>query len=220
MLACQHDNMKSRGHLMDNGVRFGTFQSNSHQTSLSSLCPSVKCCWVASSPTALLAEGSRTAGAQPVCPLQVGPRERELTSHPSLGSLKSLAAPPPTSSSLPPSAWCSRHTDHTHQALIYSIYTILPSPLWLWGIWGMPLPLPAAHGASSILLNVSQSVAVGGVPSHRALLAVGSLPCGGSDHSTVLTTRDLAPQPTVIEVTSQAIPWWIIKRPETELKVT
>lgn len=76
MLACQHDNMK-RGHLMDNGVRFGTFQSNSHQTSLSSLCPSVKCCWVASSPTALLAEGSRTAGAQPVCPLQVGPRERE-----------------------------------------------------------------------------------------------------------------------------------------------
>lgn len=154
-------------------------------------------------------------------PTTGGPeRERELMSHPSLGSLKSLAAPPTTSSSLPPSAWCSRHTDHTHQALIYSIYTILPSPLWLWGIWGMPLPLPAAHGASSILLNVSQSVAVGGVPSHRALLAVGSLPCGGSDHSTVLTTRDLAPQPTVIEVTSQAIPWWIIKRPETELKVT
>lgn len=154
-------------------------------------------------------------------PTTGGPeRERELTSHPSLGSLKSLAAPPPTSSSLPPSAWCSRHTDHTHQALIYSIYTILLSPLWLWGIWGMPLPLPAAHGASSILLNVSQSVAVGGVPSHRALLAVGSPPCGGSDHSTVLTTRDLAPQPTVIEVTSQAIPWWIIKRPETELKVT
>lgn len=45
-----------------------------------------------------------------------------------------------------------------------------------------------------------------GVPSHRARPALGSLPCGGSDHSAVLTTRDLAPQPTVIEVTSQAIP--------------
>lgn len=80
-------------------------------------------------------------------------------------------------------------------------------------------PLPALSTAS-ILLNVSQSVVVGGVPSHRALLPFGSLPCGGSDHSAVLTTRDLAPQPTVIEVTSQAIPWWIIKRPETELRVT
>eukprot|EP00064_Thunnus_orientalis_P006202 superscaffoldBa00000636_g6218 len=66
--------------------------------------------------------------------------------------------------------------------------------------------LSAHYSAASILLNVSQSVAVGGVPSHRALLPVGSLPCGGSDHRAVLTTRDLAPQPTVIEVTSQAIP--------------
>lgn len=69
----------------------------------------------------------------------------------------------------------------------------------------MPLP-PSALRAASILLNVSQSVAVGGVPSHRALLPVGNLPRGGSDHSAVLTTRDLAPQPAVIEVTSQAIP--------------
>lgn len=45
-----------------------------------------------------------------------------------------------------------------------------------------------------------------GVPSHRARSALGSRPCGGSDRSAVLTTRDLAPQPTVIEVTSQAIP--------------
>lgn len=44
------------------------------------------------------------------------------------------------------------------------------------------------------------------MPSHRARLPVGSLPCGDSDHSVVLTTRDLARQPTVIEVTSQAIP--------------
>lgn len=68
-------------------------------------------------------------------------------------------------------------------------------------------PLPALS-AASILLNVSQSmvVVVGGGASHRAHLPVGSLPCGGSDHSAVLTTRDLAPQPTVIEVTSQAIP--------------
>lgn len=69
------------------------------------------------------------------------------------------------------------------------------------------MPLPSRPlGTASILLNESQSVVVGGVPNHRALLPVGSLPCGGSDHSTVLTTRDLAPQPTVIEVTSQAIP--------------
>lgn len=62
-----------------------------------------------------------------------------------------------------------------------------------------------------IQLDVSQSMAAVpaeavGVPSHRARPPVGSLPYGGSDHSAVLTTRDLAPQPTVIEVTSQAIP--------------
>lgn len=219
MLACQRDNMKSRGHLMDNGIRFGTFQSNSHRTSLSSLCPSVKCCWVASSPTALLAEGSRTAGAQPVCPLQVGPRERERAHvSPFSGLIKVFSCSSPYFFLSPPfSLVLTPHRSHPSSFDLQYLHHP-PSPLWLWGIWGMPLPL--AHGASSILLNVSQSVAVGGVPSHRALLAVGSLPCGGSDHSTVLTTRDLAPQPTVIEVTSQAIPWWIIKRPETELKVT
>lgn len=67
-------------------------------------------------------------------------------------------------------------------------------------------PLPAL-----IQLDASQSMAAVpaeavGVPSHRARPPVGSLPYGGSDHSGVLTTRDLAPQPTVIEVTSQAIP--------------
>lgn len=69
----------------------------------------------------------------------------------------------------------------------------------------MPLSFPAPPGAS-ILPNVHQSVAVGGAPGHKVLLPVGSLPRGGSDHNTVLTTRDLALQPTVIEVTSQAVP--------------
>ena len=45
-----------------------------------------------------------------------------------------------------------------------------------------------------------------GLPSHTAFLPLGSSPCGGSDHSAVLTTRGLVPQPTVIEVASQAIP--------------
>lgn len=67
-------------------------------------------------------------------------------------------------------------------------------------------PLPALNQ-----LDVSQSMVavlaeVVGLPSHKAHPPVGSPPCGGSDHSAVLTTRDLAPQPTVIEVASQAIP--------------
>lgn len=78
MLACQHDNMKSRGHLMDNVFVLAPFRATqirpaSHPCVLLS---SVAGLPVPLSPTALLAEGSRTAGAQPVCPLQVGPRER------------------------------------------------------------------------------------------------------------------------------------------------
>lgn len=184
------------------------------------MCPSVKCGGVASfslSPSALCTEGSRIAGAQPVCPLQVGPRESELTSHPPLGSLKPSAVPLP-----PPSFSLIRLLTPrwSHQSSFDLQYLHHPPvPIVATGNLRNGPPLPALS-AASILLNVSQSVVVGGVPSHRALLPVGSLPCGGSDHSAVLTTRDLAPQPTVIEVTSQAIPWWIIKRPETELRVT
>lgn len=84
----------------------------------------------------------------------------------------------------------------TNQALIYTIYA--SSHCDYWECAECPSPPPALH--------VSQSMVVVEVPSHRARPPVGSLPCGGSDHSAVLTTRDLAPQPTVIEVTSQAIP--------------
>lgn len=206
--------------MIDNVLSFGTLQTLKSDQPLvpASFCQVLLGCqFLSLSPSALCAEGCGTAGAQPVCPLQVGPRERAHIS-PSSWLIKTFSCSSPL---LPPPAsyGCSHHADHTNQALIYSIYTILLSPLWLQGIWGMPLPcLPSVQPASP--LNVSQSVVVGGVPSHRALLPVGSLPCGGSDHSAVLTTRDLAPQPTVIEVTSQAIPWWIIKRPETELRVT
>lgn len=56
--------------------------SHSKQISISSLCPSVKCCWAA-----------RTAGAQPVCRLQVGPRERAHIS-PSSWLIKTFSCPP------------------------------------------------------------------------------------------------------------------------------
>ncbi len=147
-------------------------------------------------------------------------QERELTSHPPLGSLKPSAVPLPPPP--PPSFSLIRLLTPrwSHQSSFDLQYLHHPPvPVVATGNLRNAPPLPAL-GAASILLNVSQSVVVGGVPSHRALLPVGSLPCGGSDHSAVLTTRDLAPQPTVIEVTSQAIPWWIIKRPETELRVT
>lgn len=67
-------------------------------------------------------------------------------------------------------------------------------------------PPPALHVSQSMAVVVVAVAEAVGVPSHRARPPLGSLPCGGSDHSAVLTTRDLAPQPTVIEVTSQAIP--------------
>lgn len=193
----------------------------SNQTSLSSLIPSVKCCWVASS--------SLPHWLVPRVPvLQVHSRsahyrwaqERELTSHPPLCSLKPSAVlhPPPP---LPSSSLIRLLTPHwSHQSSFDLQYLHHPpAPIVATGNLRNAPPLPALS-AASIQLNASQSAVVGGVPSHRVPLPVGSLPCGGSDHSTVLTTRDLAPQPTVIEVTSQAIPWWIIKRPETELRVT
>lgn len=188
--------------------------SHSNQTSLSSLCPSVKCCCTASaslSPTALCAESSMTAGAQPVCPLQVGPRERAHIS-PSSWLIKTFSCSSPSSPSLTP-CW-SHQSSFDLQYLHHP-----PAPIVATENLRNGPPLPAL-GVASILLILSQSVSVGGVPGQGALLPVGSLPCGGSDHGAVLTTRDLAPQPTVIEVTSQAIPWWIIKRPETELRVT
>jgi len=99
-------------------------------------------------PAALCAVGPRTAGAQPVCPLQVGPRERAHIS-PSSWLIKTFSCSSPPPLPLPASRGCSHHADHTNQALIYSIYTILLSPLWLRGIRGLPLPpLPSVQPAS------------------------------------------------------------------------
>lgn len=96
--------------------------------------------------------------------------------------------------SLPPSA-CSHQSSLDLQYLHHA-----PLPIVTTGNVKNAPPLPALH------LSQSMVVAAAGAQSHRARPPVGSLPCGGSDHSAVLTTRDLAPQPTVIEVTSQAIP--------------
>lgn len=192
--------------------------SQSNQASHSSLCPSVKCCWVASSSLCEL----RAPGLQ-VHSLSAHYRwaqESVLTSHPPLGSLKPSAVPPPPPSS-PSFSLMRVPTPHWSHPSSFDLQYLHHPPVPFVAIGNLKNapPIPALS-AASILLNMSQSVLVGGLPSHRALLPFGSLPCGGSDHSTVLTTRDLAPQPTVIEVTSQAIPWWIIKRPETELRVT
>lgn len=73
-----------------------------------------------------VAGAARTAGAQPLWWLQVGPRERVPICPAWLGSLKPSAAHP--SLLHPPStSACSHRADHTNQALIYSIYTILIS---------------------------------------------------------------------------------------------
>lgn len=126
-----------------------------------------------------------------------------------LGSLKPSAVPlpPPHHPPHPSFSLILLLTPHRSHQSSFDLHYLHhpPVPIVATGNLRNGPPLPALS-AASILLNVSQSAVVGGVPSHRALLPVGSLPCGGSDHSTVLTTRDLAPQPTVIEVTSQAIP--------------
>lgn len=118
--------------------------SHSNQTSLSSLCPSVKCCCTASASLSPLLCVLRAPWLQ-VHSLSAHyrwARERELTSHPPLGSLKPSAVPLP-----PPPP--SHRADHTNQALIYSIYTILLLPLWLQRIWGMVLlSLPSVLPAS------------------------------------------------------------------------
>lgn len=198
---------------MDNVLSFGATQIRT-SSNLSILLSSV-----AGSASSSLPLCSRTAGAQLVLPLQVGPRERAHIS-PSSWLIKTFSCSSPSSS--PSSSLIRLLTPHwSHQSSFDLQYLHHPPvPIVATGTLRNALPLLPPLSETSILLNVSQSVVVGGKPSHRALLPVGSLPWGGSDHSAVLTTRDLAPKPTVIEVTSQAIPWWIIKRPETELRVT
>lgn len=106
---------------------------------------------------------------------------------------------PPLICSLPPSA-CSHQSNLDLQYLHHVPLSIVTTG----NVKNAP-PLPALNVSQSMVVVVAAAEAVG-APSHRARPPVGSLPCGGSDHSAVLTTRDLAPQPTVIEVTSQAIP--------------
>lgn len=135
----QHDNTKNREHVMDNVLSFGTFQPLKSDQPLIpvSFCQVLLGCQFLSPPLLCVL---RALGLQ-VHSLSAHYRwaqERELTSHPPLGSLKPSAVPSPSTllPLLPPSAsyGCSHHADHTNQALIYSIYTILLSPLWLQGI--------------------------------------------------------------------------------------
>lgn len=185
--------------------------SLSNQPSLSSVCPYVKCFRAASSslPHCFVCWGLLDCRCKACLPTTGGPKKACSHLNRPLGSLKPSAVPPPSG---------ARRTLITAIKLWFTVWSLRRSARWESSDCPPPPSLPPP--ATSIQLNAHQSAAVGGAPGHRALLPVGSLPCGGSDHNTVLTTRDLALQPTVIEVISQAVPWWIIKRPETELGVT
>lgn len=126
-----------------------------------------------------------------------GPEREEERSRLSLRAHYTFSRPP-LICPLPPSA-CSHQSSLDLQYLHHP-----PLPIVTSGNVKNAPPLPALDVSQSMVAAAAAGVV--GVPSHRARPPVGSLPCGGSDHSAVLTTRDLAPQPTVIEVTSQAIP--------------
>lgn len=134
--------LKNREHLMNNVLSFATFEPLTIR-------PASHPCVLLSSVAGLPVPLSPTA----LCVLRApGLQVHSLSAHyrwaqegarisPSSWLIKTFSCSPPSSPlpllpPPPPSAsyGCSHHADHTNQALIYSIYTILLSPLWQQGI--------------------------------------------------------------------------------------